>query len=246
MIDINKPTHNPYLSQAGKGYKFVFIDLDDTLWDFHSNANICLQLIFEKHHLNENFVDFDAFFSIYARRNLELWDMYGKGEIDKDFLMMERFRYPLALMGVDDVHVAKLIGDEYLALLPTQHGLMPNAREMLDYLSSKYTLTLISNGFVDTQYQKMRSSNIEHYFKYIVLSEQAEALKPDKKIFEYALQLNNAQPHETIMIGDSYLADICGARNAGIDQAYYPNAARSDEHFATYIIDDLLALKGIL
>lgn len=246
MTDTNKINVNPYLPTASKGYKYVFIDLDDTLWDFHSNAKICLEEIFEKHELNMLFDDFEAFFAIYARRNLELWDLYGKGEIEKEFLMMERFRYPLSLMGVDDEQVAKLIGDEYLDLLPTKHNLMPHARELLEYLSAKYPLTIISNGFVQTQHLKMQSSNIEHYFAHIVLSEQAQALKPDRKIFDYALQLNNALPHEAIMVGDSYLADICGARDAGIAQVYYPNAARKEEHFATHIIDDLLELKNIL
>jgi len=49
-------------------------------------------------------------------------------------------------------------------------------------------------------------------------SEAAQALKPDKRIFEYALQLNNATASETIMIGDSYETNIVGAQNVGTDQ----------------------------
>ena len=229
-------------------YKYIFLDLDDTIWDFHTNARLSLQDMFADRKLDRYFTNFDEFFNIYAKRNIELWEAYGKGEIEKEFLMAERFRYPLAKMGVDDVELAEQIGIQYLDILPTKKALMPNAIEVLDYLKQKYPLTIISNGFTEVQYKKLRSSNIEHYFSHIVLSESAGALKPDKKIFEYALMLNNAKASETIMIGDSYEADIKGAQNANIDQIYYPlhpiQANQKPE--CTYLINSLLEIKSIL
>jgi len=229
-------------------YKYIFIDLDDTIWDFHTNARLSLNDMFEQRKLAQYFTDFDEFFQIYAKRNIELWEQYGKGEITKEFLMSERFRYPLSKMGLDDVELAEEIGIQYLDILPTKTTLMPYAKELLDYLYPKYPLTLISNGFVEVQYKKMRSSDIEKYFKHIVLSESAKALKPDKKIFEYALSLNNAEKSEAIMIGDSYEADIRGAQNAGIDQIYYPLHPENilKEQTSTYSIRSLKELFEIL
>ena len=202
-------------------YKYVFIDLDDTLWDFHANAKLSLQEVYEYRKLNQYFDSFDQFFKIYAKRNLELWELYGKGMISKEFLMVERFRHPLAFVGIDNDELAIQIGDQFLDILPTKTILIPFAKELLDYLYPKYPLTIISNGFVEVQYKKLRSANLEHYFTHVVLSEAAKALKPDKRIFEYALQLNNAIADETIMIGDSYEVDIMGARNAWIDQIFF-------------------------
>jgi putative hydrolase of the HAD superfamily len=227
-------------------YKHVFIDLDDTIWDFHANAKLSLQEVYENRNLNRYFEDFEHFFIIYAKRNLELWEMYGKGEISKEFLMVERFRHPLALMGVDNDELAIQIGDEFLDILPTKTMLVPYAIELLDYLFPKYSLTIISNGFVEVQYKKLRSTNIEHYFSHIVLSEAAGALKPDKRIFEYALELNNAIASETVMIGDSYAADIVGARNAGIDQVFLTQQHDSSQRNATYWVKSLDELNRIL
>jgi putative hydrolase of the HAD superfamily len=228
-------------------YKFIFIDLDDTIWDFHENARLSLADMFTGRRLDRYFSDFEEFFSIYAKKNIELWEAYGKGEITKDFLMAERFRYPLARMGVNDQELAEEIGHQYLEILPTKTALMPYAIETLDYLSSKYPLTIISNGFTEVQYRKIRSSNIEHYFSHIVLSEAAGALKPDKRIFEYAMQLNNcSNPKECIMIGDSYEADIVGAQNAEIDQVYYPLNTDAENKKATYRIKSLRELRGIV
>jgi len=229
-------------------YQYVFLDLDDTIWDFHANARLSLKDMFTDRKLERYFSDFDEFFSIYAKRNIELWEAYGKGEIEKEFLMAERFRYPLAKMGVDDAELAEQIGIQYLDILPTKTALMPYAVEMLEYLYRKYPLTIISNGFTEVQYKKLKSSKIEHYFKHIVLSESAGALKPDKQIFEYALKLNNATAKESVMIGDSYEADIKGAQNAGIDQIYFPlqPVTGNQKPPCTYLINSLKEIETIL
>ena len=67
--------------------------------------------------------------------------------------------------------LAEAIGEQYLKILPTCTALMPHARELLDYLYEKYPLTIVSNGFEETQHNKLQSSGINHYFKHIVLSE---------------------------------------------------------------------------
>lgn len=229
-------------------YKHIFIDLDDTLWDFHANAKASLHEVFDERKLSQYFVDFEHFFKIYAKRNLELWELYGKGEISKEFLMIERFRHPLAKMGVDSTSLAIEIGDQFLDILPTKTILLPYATQLLDYLQPKYSLTIISNGFVEVQYKKLRSANLEHYFTHIVLSEAAKALKPDKRIFEYALQLNGATAAETIMIGDSYAADIVGAQNAGIDQIFLHPTYETTEKMrpCTYLVKGLEEVMGIV
>lgn len=236
------------LKNSAKKYKTVFIDLDDTIWDFHTNARLSLEEMYNDRGLGNYFTGFDEFFRIYAKRNIELWEAYGKGEITQDFLKAERFRYPLAKMGVDDQQLAEEIGKQYLDILPTKTVLMPHAREILVYLSGNYPLTLLSNGFTEVQFKKIHSSNIGHFFSHVVLSESAGALKPDKQIFDYALQLNNAKATETIMIGDSYVADIAGARNAGIDQIYYPlnNEESPESKPATYRISSLKEIFDIL
>ncbi|MDR0811683.1 MAG: YjjG family noncanonical pyrimidine nucleotidase [Paludibacter sp.] len=227
-------------------YKYVFLDLDDTIWDFHGNARLSLKDVFDLQDLHRYCADFENFYNIYAQKNKELWVKYAKGEVTQEFLMMERFRYPLAEIGINDEKLAKEIGNQYLDILPTKKNLMPHARETLDYLAAKYPLTLVSNGFTEVQFKKMRSSGIEHYFAHTVLSEFAGALKPDKKIFEYALQLNGARPDETVMLGDNYETDICGAQNADIAQIYFPLAFPAETPPCTHIIRSLDEVREIL
>lgn len=229
-------------------YKAVFIDLDDTIWDFHSNARLTLLDMYNEYGLSSHFADFDQFFSIYAKKNTELWEQYGRGEVTQEFLMTERFRYSMAQMGLDNYELAREIGNRYLENLPGKKTLMPHTIELLSYLKENYSLTIISNGFTEVQYRKLQSAEIEQYFDHVVLSESAGALKPDKQIFEYALKLNNVKAHEAIMIGDSYAADIQGAINAGIDQVYFPlHTPLTDKKPAcTYLIQSLKDVFEIL
>ncbi|NDV46386.1 noncanonical pyrimidine nucleotidase, YjjG family [Paludibacter sp. 221] len=229
-------------------YKHVFLDLDDTIWDFHANAKKSLNITYDSLSLSSYFDCFEEFFDVYIQRNNELWDLYGAGEISKDFLQKERFRYPLSKAGIEDENLVRELGEMYLSLLPERTILVPHARELLDYLSQKYTLTIISNGFIEVQYRKLKNSGIDHYFKHVVLSEDAGALKPDRKIFDYALNLNNAKAEEAIMIGDIYQADIQGAQNAGIDQIFFNwrGVELSDGQSATHIVDMLEKVYMIL
>ena len=227
-------------------YKYIFIDLDDTLWDFHANARISLSEIYSTKQLYQYFDSFEQYFSIYPKRNAELWDMYGRGEVTKEFLSRERFLHPLKQVGVHNEEMAQQIATEYLEMMPTRTELVPHTREILEYLKAKYSLTIVSNGFAEVQYNKLKSTGIYHYFDHIVLSEEAKALKPDPQIFEYALQLNNANAEEVLMIGDSLATDIIGARNAGIDHVWFNPGGLKTESDVMKTITSLSELFDIL
>ncbi len=229
-------------------YKYVFLDLDDTIWDFKGNAKAALREAYYTLKIDQDFNDFEHFFSIYIEHNDKLWDLYGTGQITREHLMKERFLYPLLQVGITNDDLPMRISELYMQVLPMQPNLVAYARDLLDYLFAKYPLTIISNGFTETQYKKLRNTQIEQYFKHVVLSETVKSLKPDKKIFEHALHLNNALPEEAVMIGDIFQADIIGAQNAGIDQIFYNwrKYKFKEGEKATYMVDSLKDIFDIL
>ncbi len=211
-------------------YKYIFLDLDDTIWDFHANAKESLRDVFHARKLNEHFEDFENFYRDYSKKNLELWTQYGQGLITKDFLIVERFLHLLQQIGINNPDIALQMNTDFLEILGTKTGLVPFARELMDFCRTKtLPMTIISNGFVEVQYRKLRSAGIEHYFDHVVLSEAVGTLKPDRKIFEYALNLNKARKEETVMIGDSFDADINGASLAGIDGLFLNHSEKKYE-----------------
>ena len=98
---------------------------------------------------------------------------------------------------------------------------MPNAIKTLDYLKIKYNLYIITNGFRDVQNQKMKSSKINKYFKKIYDSESVGVKKPNPDIFNFAIEDSNSLKSESLMVGDSYEADIEGALNVGLNADHF-------------------------
>lgn len=228
-------------------YKTVFLDLDDTVWDFTTNSKISLEEIYRCYSLDRFYPTFDLYYKTYSEKNTELWNLYHHGRMTKEILVTERFRYPLQLVGVDDTELAKRLDKDYLSVLSRLPNLVMGARELLDYLVSKYTLGIISNGFNETQYRKIDASGIGHYFSEIVLSDEIGINKPHPDIFKEALHRMSIEAADAIMIGDNYDADIRGAMHCGIDQIYFnPLSKPIEEEKPTYEVTSLLEVMKIL
>jgi putative hydrolase of the HAD superfamily len=229
-------------------YKHIFFDLDHTLWDFDANARLTLHQMHLELKLSERGVhDFDLFHQNYLAHNERLWERYRKGQIRQDELRMKRMWLTLLDFKIADEELAREMGDIFLQLLPTRTILFPDTVEVLQYLTDKgYQLHLITNGFEKTQHCKLSSCGLDVFFKEVITSEGSNSLKPEKEIFDYALQKARARVEESIMIGDALDIDILGAMNAGMDQIHV-NYNRIDQHLTpTYTIYTLKELKDIL
>ena len=121
-------------------YRNLFFDLDDTIWAFSRNARDTFEEVYRKYSFERYFDSFDHYYTIYQQRNTELWIEYGEGKITKDELNRQRFSYPLQAVGVEDETLAEKFSEDFFAIIPTKSGLMPYAKEVLEYLVPKYNL----------------------------------------------------------------------------------------------------------
>ncbi|HEV7231710.1 MAG TPA: YjjG family noncanonical pyrimidine nucleotidase [Bacteroidia bacterium] len=230
-----------------KTYSHIFFDLDHTLWDLERNASETIHELLEAYDLTAKInAPTPGFIKEYNKINDELWELYRLGKIDRITLRFERFRRVFRYFGIEDEQLAHDFGNAFVKESPLKPHLIPGAREVLDYLSSRYTLHIITNGFAEAQEVKIRTAGIGHYFRHIINSEMAGYNKPDARIFEFSLKLAGAAPEESIMIGDHLEADIIGAKLAGIDQIYYNPLAKQHAEEITYEVRHLEELKQIL
>ena len=142
-------------------------------------------------------------------------------KIDKETLRGKRFEFTFWDMGLDPETVPAGLANDYSYHGPRKSKLFPQAKETLQYLSSKYKMHIITNGFEEVQHIKLRSSGIHHFFENIITSDHVGYKKPDLKIFEHALQATSAKSNEVIMIGDGLEVDIAGARNVGLGHCFF-------------------------
>jgi putative hydrolase of the HAD superfamily len=227
-------------------YAHLFFDLDHTLWDFEANSRATLRELYGSEALVDRGVpDADAFIEVYEEVNSGLWQRYENGHLDKAVLRVLRFRNSLLQFGVKDEKLAVRMGREYIELCPKKPTLVEGALPLLEDLQAHYRMHIITNGFEEVQHVKLAHSALRPFFDVVLTSEQAQARKPHPKIFAVALQRAKATAENSLMIGDSVLADIQGARSAGWDQAHYAPGADHDPE-ATYGLQRLDDLRKIL
>ena len=228
-------------------YRHLFFDLDHTLWDFESNAKATLGELYHSLELEKKGVtNFGQFYKNYLEHNERLWERYRNGFLKQEDLRIKRMRHSLLDFKIANEELAQAMSVKFLELLPTRTILFPFTKEILQYLTDKgYAIHLITNGFEEVQYKKLKYSGIDVYFKEVITSESSGWLKPNKEIFEYAFHKANALPAESIMIGDTLDVDIKGAMNAGIDQVFVNHHGIATEMRPTYTINSLKELKAI-
>jgi len=202
--------------------KHIFFDLDHTIWDFDKNAQETLNELYLLHELDcLGCGSVEEFITRYTENNHELWRQYHLGQITKETLRSERFNKTFVELGIDPERVSRQFEDDYVRITPTKTNLFAGSEKVLTYLQEKYTLHIISNGFKESTLMKMSVCNLNPYFSNVIISEDVGVNKPDKRIFEYALEKASAGKEESIMIGDSLEADVRGALDFGIKAIYF-------------------------
>ncbi len=199
--------------------KHIFFDLDHTLWDFDKNSALAFAQIFQNHFQN---IDALEFMKAYVPINQECWRLYQTDQISHDELKYNRFKHSFDAINVtiSDIEI-KFISKEYINILPNNNHLIEDTIEVLEHLKSNYKLHIITNGFASVQERKMRNSGLLNYFETIVNSEMAGAKKPQAQIFQTAIDLANANSSNSVMIGDSWEADIVGAMNFDMPAIFF-------------------------
>lgn len=230
-----------------KNYKHLFFDLDHTLWDFDKNTTEAMEEIYKIFNLAKwSFFTFNDLMKIFYEVNNHLWDKFNHGLIDQWELRNTRFNIILGKLGMRENEIPKSIGEKYLEVAPAKHYVLPFTYEILDYLKPKYQLHIISNGFDDVQHTKMKSSKIHKYFDKIVTSDSSGHRKPQKGIFEFAMNEAGATRQNALMIGDNMDTDIIGAQNASMDHVYFNPSKIKHSLKVTFEIDSLKQIMNIL
>lgn len=230
-----------------KTYQHIFFDLDHTLWDYEGNAGEALEELYDHYDLGTKGMFTKAeFIRTFFEVNDMLWDDYNHHRIQRKDLRERRFPTIFKRLGLPMDLRPKHIEREYIALSPTKDKVFDYAHELLDYLSTRYELHIITNGFNDIQSTKMSSSKIDHYFKAIVTSETAGFRKPDPRIFQLALDMSGAVVGHSLMVGDNLKADIGGARDFGMDQVFFNPGRKSHTALVTYEVAGLKELMNLL
>ena len=229
---------------ANNMIKAVFFDIDDTLYDTSGFAELARKAALRamidaglpmsqqdaylllREIIKEKGSNYNKHFNILTKRVL--------GEEN----------YRLIALGMITYHNVKF------ALL----RLFPDTMSTLIYLKkNNYHLGVISNGLTIKQWEKLIRLGLYHFFDDVVTSEEAGSEKPQKEIFEMALNRMECQAEKSIMIGNKFSEDIIGAINSGMSAILVNSQLTEeekkiikDENMDVQVIGDIGEIKNIL
>ena len=217
--------------------KFIYFDLDDTLLDHKKAEQNGLKDI-HSHFENFNDISLDELLSTYHKINKGLWEEYGRGEIDRYILQRRRFEETFIELGINS-SLYEEAGKVYMNYYRNHWEWIEGAKEAFDKIRSKYDVGIITNGFAETQWMKIRQFGFEEMVSQIVISEEVGVMKPHPKIFDYGTELIGLDRSDILYVGDSLTSDVKGGKAAGWKVAWYTsNPSKEGSELADHVFDD--------
>jgi 2-haloacid dehalogenase len=204
------------MCSAMKTYRGFLFDADNTLFDYDAAESQALDETLERWTPT---APRDAARSAYKAINRRWWDALEKGATKMAELKIGRFADLLAVL--------KLAGDpeaisaSYLAALGAAAKLLPHAREVIQELSQRARLCLVTNGISSVQRGRLAASGLADFFTAVLISEELGIAKPDPRFFDQACAALGLPPSEVLCVGDNPVADVGGAMAAGIDACWF-------------------------
>ena len=198
-------------------YKFVLLDADETLFDFEKSEQEALNKVLT----DRGYPTDEETVGLYLRINKALWDANARGEIDQDFLTVERFAAFMRVKGGD--HDPRKFNRDYLEALGSGCYMLPGAVEFCTTLKGGgCELAIVTNGLPTAQWGRFNRSPLKGIIPHMFVSMELGCQKPQPEYFDKVCQaLGITDRREAVVVGDNLRSDIQGGVNAGIDTIWY-------------------------
>ena len=190
--------------------QLIAFDLDNTLYDeskyFSYAFDIIIDSLYEEFNINKEEMK-NSLWTILKLKGKHYHHLFD------DFLQeynLEVSKYLSIIL-------------ELFKKVNTDLELFPGVRDLLIDLKNQFRLSLITNGMVDVQKNKVKLLNIENFFESIIFSATLEEDKPSVIPFEHLLKETGMNPENVAYVGDNPLTDFIGAKSLGIFTIRVPN-----------------------
>lgn len=222
--------------------EFLFLDLDDTILDFHKAERIAVSKTIRDFGVEPT----DEILSRYHVINKAHWERLERGEITRAEVLVNRFAVLFSELGIEVD--ARACARTYERNLSIGHYFLPGAEEAVKALHKKYRLYLASNGTAAVQQGRLTSAGLYPYFEQAFISQEIGFNKPSREYFDACFaKIPDFDPARAVMVGDSLTSDILGGINAGLPTVWVnPEGKKYGAIRPDYEIKALSELEGLL
>ncbi len=202
--------------------------MDNTLFDHHHSLQSAISAVQEKYadlarHDPEDLV------VEYSAALQHAYDKYLRKEITYEETQGMKVHMFFTALGLQEPtpEEVKEFRATYKPAYRASRRATPGSIETLVRLREHgYCLAIVTNGQIEDQTAKVEAIGLRHLIDRIFTSEEVGCPKPDRRIFQRALEELSALPHRTHMVGDSEESDVKGALDAGLNAILYAPLAR--------------------
>ncbi|MFP3377198.1 HAD-IA family hydrolase [Bacillus sp. SIMBA_069] len=190
----------------------MLFDLDDTLLDRDKAVDNLFLLVLEK--------CYEDVSDTVKNNMLQKFKEYDKREYgisNKTIVLESLFDEFAPIYRLPHNYIQDFWNENF----PTCFSIDQNTIHFLNHIKSHFKIGIITNGSTHRQKAKIINTNLNNYFDTIIISEEVGLSKPDKRIFELALNKLNVQPEDVLFIGDDLEKDIAGPQNANIKGVWF-------------------------
>ncbi len=190
----------------------MLFDLDDTLLDRNKAVDNLFLLVLEK--------CYEDVSDTVKNNMLQKFKEYDKREYgisNKTIVLESLFDEFAPIYRLPHNYIQDFWNENF----PTCFSIDQNTIHFLNHIKSHFKIGIITNGSTHRQKAKIINTNLNNYFDTIIISEEVGLSKPDKRIFELALNKLNVQPEDVLFIGDDLEKDIAGPQNANIKGVWF-------------------------
>lgn len=227
-------------------FQWIFLDADQTLFDFHKAEKTALSCLLEEYGLPGG----KETQALYHEINGCLWKQFELGEVTRTQLQRLRFERLLAALGMFDGPAPEEMNSRYLDFLSQGAYLLPGAELLCKALfEAGYRLAIITNGISRSQHARFAASPLQPYFEKLFVSEDLGCQKPQKEYFDkVCAEIGLADRSQALIVGDSLSSDIQGGHNSGIPTCWFCQEPQSvpEQPCPDYIITHLTQLPCLL
>ena len=190
----------------------ISFDGDATLWDFEKVMHHALGVVLEElaQHLSNEQVKHLSIEGMIHTRDAIARELEGS-ETNLEKIRLLSFQRTLISIGVDDAAFAQHINAIYMKHRFEDIELYPDVPKALNTLAPDFVLGLLSNG--NTYPERC---GLKDAFKFVIFAQDYGVAKPDRRLFDIALDEADCSANELLHVGDSLINDVAGAQNAGI------------------------------
>jgi HAD superfamily hydrolase (TIGR01509 family) len=206
----------------------VLVDLDDTLFDHTHSSLSGLKALQQRFDLLARFTVV-ALAKIHSDNLETMHALVLSGELSVDEARRARFRALAQDCGAPSLD-ADILSAVYREASLSARRAVPGALELLMALRARgpshAKVAVVTNNLVAEQVEKLAHLGMTALVDVLVISEEAGVRKPEPAIFRLALERCGSAPEHAVMVGDSWGADVLGARAAGIRAVWLNRAGR--------------------